>query len=674
MCTHAFLTMFRHITCGYNLGFQVVAYLLRYGSAIMKTASTSGQTVAHTCSWFGTVGCLKLLLRNGCNAWRANCAGQHPLHLAVLRGHLSCAQALIKSGAPLDCADQGGNTPLHAAVLAGHYDCVQELVNFDADVNLSNRDNGAPLHYASRLPLVSLLIASGADPSLEIREAGSAAKEGKTAFNLYLDTMPEGCNEIMNKYLRSNGKSLGAVDLELSFDYDLFSKEMARNPPGGEIGLLMNICQSGQRDILKHPVCESFLHMKWLLVKRYFSAYLAFYVLFLVSQTLYVFVEFSPAFRHTGQEWRPKTVLVSLVLFLATLGILLLKNVLLFFYNFRQYVDNLHNITELTMVAVSGVFVALHNFGTAADVVVHLAAVCLFLSWFNFTLLLGKLPSGGIYINMIVGVSKDVLKFLLLYASTIVAFGFAFHILAHHQEHFEDPLSSVLCMLAMMVGEFNFGDLFVNSQIRYHWTTQIMFVAFLLLVSIIIMNLLVGLAISNITGQFMLAGVYRLKMTVMLIRLIEDVMSVARRIFPCCFRNSGLMNHLKSRDSNISSSVVVFVYPNHTADKNAVFVREGKGGEKLRRTGFVLPPWIMANTFKLLRVEHENSASSLQAASDSRRQNDRLYKLGSEVRSIKRDLMGLRNDVHTIANFVKTARGPPPPPPTPVRPPPPPPL
>ncbi len=38
-----------------------------------------------------------------------------------------------------------------------------------------------------------------------------------------------------------------------------------------------------------------------------------------------------------------------------------------------------------------------------------------------------------------------------------------------------------------------------------------MFVAFLVLVSIIIMNLLVGLAISNITHQFQSAGIYRLK-------------------------------------------------------------------------------------------------------------------------------------------------------------------
>ena len=53
-----------------------------------------------------------------------------------------------------------------------------------------------------------------------------------------------------------------------------------------------------------------------------------------------------------------------------------------------------------------------------------------------------------------------------------------------------------MATLAMMVGEFNFGDLFIPESVEKGTpTAQIAFVLFLLLVSIIIMNLLVGLAI-----------------------------------------------------------------------------------------------------------------------------------------------------------------------------------
>ena len=48
----------------------------------------------------------------------------------------------------------------------------------------------------------------------------------------------------------------------------------------------------------------------------------------------------------------------------------------------------------------------------------------------------------------------------------------------------------------MMVGEFNFADLFIPDGLENGTpTTQIVFVLFVLLVSIIIMNLLIGLAI-----------------------------------------------------------------------------------------------------------------------------------------------------------------------------------
>ncbi len=50
----------------------------------------------------------------------------------------------------------------------------------------------------------------------------------------------------------------------------------------GEIAPLAAVVEADQRDILKHPVCESFLHFKWLLVKKFFYAYIVFYTVFLL--------------------------------------------------------------------------------------------------------------------------------------------------------------------------------------------------------------------------------------------------------------------------------------------------------------------------------------------------------------------------------------------------------
>ena len=98
-------------------------------------------------------------------------------------------------------------------------------------------------------------------------------------------------------------------------------------------------------------------------------------------------------------------------------------------------------------------------------------------------------------------------------------------------------------------------------------TTQVAFVLFVLLCSIIIMNLLVGLAIryfqclldnviekfsifsevghrisnsfffesSNITGQFVEAGIHRLRTTIHLVRIIDDTLGYLRPRCPIQF-------------------------------------------------------------------------------------------------------------------------------------------
>lgn len=340
---------------------------------------------------------------------------------------------------------------------------------------------------------------------------------------------------------------MGALDLEICYDFELFVTEYDRHPRRGETGILASIVQVDQRDLLKHPVSETFLHLKWLLVKHYFGAYLLFYIIFLLSITSLVLMNFSPTPMEAKIEQDTINVItdVSLVITFISLILLCVKTIFLVLYNIKLYIATWQNFVELMLLIVCGAFVIVYQFNLHESISVHLAACSVFITWFNFTLLLGKLPAGGIYINMIVGISKDFVKFLTLYTSTLVAFGLCFHVISNHNEHFKDPLSSVLCTLAMMVGEIGFAELFTSSNIKYHWTTQIMFVLFLLLVSIIIMNLLVGLAISNITKQFQTAGVYRLKMTVLLIRMIEDVLRVFRQIFPFCLRNSQLFPYLR---------------------------------------------------------------------------------------------------------------------------------
>ncbi len=121
---------------------------------------------------------------------------------------------------------------------------------------------------------------------------------GSTVFDMYLDTMPEGCLAIMNHYVTTNGMSVGGSDLKITYDYAIF-----RGPSSSrsrEMGVLCRIVDTNHIELLKHPICESFLHIKWLLVERYFYAYIIFYLLFLGLLNGLAVLDLSPVFSDNG--------------------------------------------------------------------------------------------------------------------------------------------------------------------------------------------------------------------------------------------------------------------------------------------------------------------------------------------------------------------------------------
>ena len=50
-----------------------------------------------------------------------------------------------------------------------------------------------------------------------------------------------------------------------------------------EMALLSKIVTSSQRDLLKHPLAEAFLHLKWQLMKKFVYLNIHLYVLFLLG-------------------------------------------------------------------------------------------------------------------------------------------------------------------------------------------------------------------------------------------------------------------------------------------------------------------------------------------------------------------------------------------------------
>ena len=130
-----------------------------------------------------------------------------------------------------------------------------------------------------------------------------------------------------------------------------------------------------------------------------------------------------------------------------------------------------------------------------SDGTIMIGSFVLLLIWFDFMMMLEKLPSLGTYIYLSVNVLRTVLKFLLGYSPILLAFGTIFYTLRPSTTSFTNLFMSLIKTLTMMSGEFDLDDNFSWDGSKEDDSTlivQLFFVFFVLFVNIVIANLLIG--------------------------------------------------------------------------------------------------------------------------------------------------------------------------------------
>lgn len=140
-------------------------------------------------------------------------------------------------------------------------------------------------------------------------------------------------------------------------------------------------------------------------------------------------------------------------------------------------------------------------------------------------MIVGRFPMFGLYVQMFTKVAVNFAKFLLAYCCLLIAFGLSFGVLFSSYPAFKSIFWTMLKTITMMAGELEFEDIFYNSDvpIQFPVTSHGMFFAFVLLVTIILTNLLVGLAVSDIQGLQASAGLDRLTRQVELVARLESL-------------------------------------------------------------------------------------------------------------------------------------------------------
>ena len=237
-----------------------------------------------------------------------------------------------------------------------------------------------------------------------------------------------------------------------------------------EIDIMSTFLESGQKSLLAHPLTETYLFLKYLTVKKFFFINISLYVLYLLTLTPLTIA--SAILKYHNQSdteyWDKRNSNTTRLAFfldeeqwpikILWWGLYASSFLTVFFITMREliqlasekmlYFKSYENIFETVALISTWIFLLMDPHYKALEYEAIFAAIAMFLAWWEMTMMLGRVPSIGMYTYMSTQVIRQLLTFFGVYLPTIVAFAVTFHLLmARDSNVFDNPWTSLLKVL-----------------------------------------------------------------------------------------------------------------------------------------------------------------------------------------------------------------------------------
>ncbi|XP_035782739.1 transient receptor potential channel pyrexia-like isoform X3 [Anopheles albimanus] len=508
-------------------------------------------TALHLAADEGNLDCVTLLLSKGADVQARNHRGFSPLHLAARSGSTDCVEALLKlGGCDPNITDFDQRTPLHTAVSKSEsaVEMLEILIAWGASVNQRDIYGFTALHLAALDalgPCVEVLLHHGADVTMKSRK-------GTSALNIISRKTPASLGVIQCKLdaaitlTHSQDSSSREVELELDF------RSILQHCHPREISYLNTFVDDGQKEFLQHPLCSAFLYIKWNKIRKYYIARLLFCFTFVLFLTLYVLTALahncyngSKDMKETIQEQElcqkqsifgdmlrnnPFVIEMQWMVLVAITVLEICRKIygITGYNSLKHYITQTENVIEWFIIL--SVFVISYIYTKRTYTWQnHVGAFAVLLGWTNLMLMIGQLPIFGAYVAMYTKVQVEFAKLFMAYSCMLIGFTISFCVIFPSSSSFANPFMGFITVLVMMTGEQDL-ELLINDPdgkdppFLLEISAQITFVLFLLFVTVILMNLLIGIAVHDIQGLKKTAGLSKLVRQTKLISYIESAL------------------------------------------------------------------------------------------------------------------------------------------------------
>ncbi|XP_059085780.1 transient receptor potential cation channel subfamily A member 1-like [Tigriopus californicus] len=333
---------------------------------------------------------------------------------------------------------------------------------------------------------------------------------------------------------------------------DMFLFNMSKDKCGrsDELNIIENLIAMGKERFLIHPLFELFLKMKWYKTWFYYLVYILLHLIFLVSLCGFTLAHFGKLvedmenynYRERNFWWyflatsHAYIVIVVMSKSLQSGGMIKKThnsghNTKKKFWSVveQQLYSTFILVKEIVMPTLVGVVL----YGNLSEKQMRYILACsIILACYSFMKTISRLPRVGLYVHMLNKVMATVLNFFASYVWHFLGYAIAFHILLPGSRPFGLFSDSFIKVMTMLMGEYDYTLYFVADE-NTSLMARAIFVVFLVDMSVVLMNLVLGLAIADIEELQRNSAVRRMMQETCAILFTENMFVIFNKICPC---------------------------------------------------------------------------------------------------------------------------------------------